>query len=89
MYEKIMTAELKFPRHFLPETRSLLSGMLTRRVEDRLGYGGVEEVRRRDTELIARALVAHTAALSDMSVPVRRVALCVPCRIPRIPRLRS
>lgn len=46
MYEKIMTAELRFPRHFLPETRSLLAGMLTRRVEDRLGYRGADEVRR-------------------------------------------
>ncbi len=47
MYEKILTAELRFPRHFLPETRSLLAGMLTRRVEDRLGYRGTAEVRAR------------------------------------------
>ena len=45
MYEKIMTAELRFPKHFLPETRSLLAGMLTRNVVQRLGYGGTEEVR--------------------------------------------
>ena len=44
MYEKIMTAELRFPRHFLPETRSLLAGMLTRNVEQRLGYAGTDEV---------------------------------------------
>jgi len=45
MYEKIMTAELVFPRHFLPETRSLLQGMLNRDVKKRLGYNGAEELR--------------------------------------------
>jgi hypothetical protein len=45
MYEKILTADLRFPRHFLPETRSLLSGMLTRKVEDRLGFSGAHEVK--------------------------------------------
>lgn len=43
MYEKILHAELRFPKHFLPETRSLLSGMLTRQVDRRLGYGGAGE----------------------------------------------
>jgi hypothetical protein len=45
MYEKILTAELRFPRHFAPETRSLLAGMLTRRVEDRLGFRGAAEIK--------------------------------------------
>lgn len=45
MYEKIMTADLVFPRHFLPETRSLLSGMLNRDVTKRLGYNGAEELK--------------------------------------------
>lgn len=45
MYEKILTAELRWPRHFLPETVSLLHGMLTRRVEDRLGYRGAGEIK--------------------------------------------
>ena len=44
MYEKILSAELVFPRHFLPETKSLLTGVLTRRVEDRLGAGGLGEI---------------------------------------------
>jgi serum/glucocorticoid-regulated kinase 2 len=51
MYEKILTAELRFPRHFLPETRSLLTGMLTRQVDRRLGYRGAGGCR-----LIERAI---------------------------------
>ena len=43
MYDKILHADLRFPRHFMPETRSLLTGMLTRNVERRLGYGGACE----------------------------------------------
>jgi serum/glucocorticoid-regulated kinase 2 len=46
MYEKIMTAELSFPRHFLPETRSLLSGLLQRDYRRRLGYHGADEIKK-------------------------------------------
>jgi serum/glucocorticoid-regulated kinase 2 len=45
MYEKILTSDLRFPRHFAPEARSLLAGMLTRRVDDRLGYSGAAELK--------------------------------------------
>jgi serum/glucocorticoid-regulated kinase 2 len=45
MYEKILHSELRFPRHFVPETCSLLSGMLTRKVEDRLGYRGAVDIK--------------------------------------------
>ena len=73
MYEKIMSAELRFPRHFLPETRSLLGGMLTRRVEDRLGYGGAEEVCTIDTaerNVCALALPGVTEPASTASCSV-------------------
>ena len=45
MYDKIMSAELVFPRHFMPETRSLLAGMLERDVTKRLGYNGAHEIK--------------------------------------------
>lgn len=45
MYEKIMTADLVFPRHFLPETRSLLASMLQRDYRKRLGCGGASEIK--------------------------------------------
>ena len=45
MYEKIMTADLVFPRHFLPETRSLLAGMLQRDYSKRLGFNGAGEIK--------------------------------------------
>lgn len=45
MYEKIMTAELVFPRHFLPETRALLTRMLERDYRKRLGYNGAAEIK--------------------------------------------
>jgi len=45
MYEKILSQELRFPRNFHPETKSLLQGMLTRKVEDRLGTRGASEIK--------------------------------------------
>ena len=45
MYEKILSAELRFPAHFQSEARSLLTGMLTRKVEARLGYGGAAQIK--------------------------------------------
>jgi serine/threonine protein kinase len=45
MYEKIMTSELRFPRHFSPEARSLLTGMLQRDVSLRLGSRGADEIK--------------------------------------------
>lgn len=45
MYEKIMSAELRFPRQFDEPTRDLLSKMLTREVKDRLGSNGSNEIK--------------------------------------------
>eukprot|EP00753_Platysulcus_tardus_P003418 PLAT12454.1.p1 GENE.PLAT12454.1~~PLAT12454.1.p1 ORF type:complete len:511 (-),score=280.29 PLAT12454.1:68-1600(-) len=39
MYQKILKAELQFPSHVSADARSLLRGLLTRNVDDRLGSG--------------------------------------------------
>ena len=39
MYDKILHAELRFPAYMNPESKSLVTGMLQRKVEDRLGSG--------------------------------------------------
>jgi serum/glucocorticoid-regulated kinase 2 len=45
MFTRILTEELVFPSHFPSDFRSLLSGLLTRNVEDRLGSRGVDELK--------------------------------------------
>lgn len=39
MYDKILNAPLRFPAYMSPEAKSLLTGLLQRKVEDRLGSG--------------------------------------------------
>lgn len=39
MYDKILNAPLRFPAYMSPEAKNLLSGLLQRKVEDRLGSG--------------------------------------------------
>jgi len=46
MYDKILHAQLRFPAYISAECKSLLTGLLQRKVEDRLGSGasGAEEL---------------------------------------------
>lgn len=48
MYQKILNGELKFPSHVSPTAQDLLTGLLTRDPEKRLGSGsdGVAAIRR-------------------------------------------
>jgi len=44
MYDKILHAQLRFPQAMSPEVKSLLKGLLQRKVEDRLGSKGAQEI---------------------------------------------
>jgi serum/glucocorticoid-regulated kinase 2 len=45
MYDKILHAQLRFPAYMTTESKTLLrTGLLQRKVDDRLGSGGPEEI---------------------------------------------
>ena len=44
MYDKILHAQLRFPAYMSTESKTLLTGLLQRKVDDRLGSGGPEEI---------------------------------------------
>lgn len=44
MYQKILNGELRFPSYVSAEAQSVLEGLLTRRVEDRLGSRGLDDI---------------------------------------------
>lgn len=46
MYRKILQDELRFPEEIHEEARSLLTGLLTRDPNKRLGANGAEEIKR-------------------------------------------
>lgn len=75
MYEKILHAELQFPTHFSREARSLLRGMLERRVGDRLGSNGASEIKEHpffhglDWDAVARREVAPEFVPPKLSSP--------------------
>jgi serum/glucocorticoid-regulated kinase 2 len=44
LFANIMSGEISFPEHLTPEARSLITDLLQRKVEDRLGCEGPDEV---------------------------------------------
>jgi hypothetical protein len=47
VFEDIMTKTITLPDSMFPEAQSMLAGLLTRKVEDRLGTEGADEVTRK------------------------------------------
>lgn len=44
MYDKILHSQLRFASHITPDSKAILTGLLQRKVEDRLGSGGPKEI---------------------------------------------
>jgi len=44
MYDKILHAQLRFGAHIQPDSKAILTGLLQRQVDDRLGSKGPQEI---------------------------------------------